>query len=232
MIQKISSCDETQCFIVAEHFSEFFTDDTRINKFDQVLVDISKIYDNAILIGAVGASKYILPPVEPRVTFDIDLIIEKQDFEDFLDDEIPEEKRSILDASFKTSDSALHSLKHIRTGIYVDLVSSASQSVRQKLIRYILDNRRETTNILTLNGNKIEILKPEMLIVMKLNRYAKNPRTEKGLADRLDTVKILKSYYHRKDFFDPEKIRMFLNRREIPHLDEILDDVNCEMRQI
>ncbi len=229
MIQKISSCDDTQCYIVSEHFLEYFTDDGHVSKFDRVLMDIAKIYGNAILIGAVGASKYILHPVEPRVTFDIDLIVDEPDFEDFLNDEIPEEKRKLLDALFKTSDSAIHSLKHAATGIYVDLLSATSQSVRGKLIRHILSHRQETTNILTLNGCKIEILKPELLIAMKLNRYTKNPRTEKGLADRLDTVKILKSYYHQKDLFDPEKIRMFLNRREIPHLDEILKDVTCEM---
>lgn len=227
--QTIVSCDDIQCFMVAEHFFEYFSDDTGVTTFDRAMLDLARVYDDAVLVGAIAVSKYVQPPVEPRVTFDIDVILDEKDFEDFLNDEIPEAKRQILDTYFDTSDSVSHSLKHRKTGIYVDFLSVQSEPVRKKLIRYILDNRDAAANLLAMNEHRILIVKPELLVAMKLNRYAKNPGSEKGLADRLDIVKLMKSYYGQTDLLDPDKIRAFANRREAKYLDEILEDVNCEI---
>ena len=227
--QTIVSCDDIQCFMVAEHFFEYFSDDTGVTTFDRAMLDLARVYDDAVLVGAIAVSKYVQPPVEPRVTFDIDVILDEKDFEDFLNDEIPEARRQILDTYFETSDSVSHSLKHRKTGIYVDFLSVQSEPVRKKLIRYILDNRDAAANLLAMNAHRILIVKPELLVAMKLNRYAKNPGSEKGLADRLDIVKLMKSYYGQTDLLDPDKIRTFANRREAKYLDEILADVNCEI---
>jgi hypothetical protein len=232
MHQQITSCDDTQCFIVAEHFLDFFSDDHKINNFDRVIIDVARVYDTAVLVGALAASKYILPPVEPRVTFDVDVLLEEDDFEAFLHDEIPAEKLEVLDKCFETSDSANHSLRHRKTRLYVDFMSAQSRPVSTKLMRWVLENRQEATNILSFNGYSIGILKPEYVISMKLHRYAKNPRTEKALSDRIDIVKILKTYHGQTGVIDPQKIRDQLRRREVPFFEEMLDDVEYEMRDL
>lgn len=227
--QTIVSCDDIQCFMVTEHFFEYFSDDTGVTTFDRALLDLSRIYEKAVLIGAIAVSKYVQPPIEPRVTFDIDVILDEKDFEDFLNDEISDDKRQVLETYFETSDSVSHSLKHRKTGIYVDLLSAQSEPVRKKLVRYILENREAATNLLSMNGNRLQIAKPELIIAMKLNRYAKKPRSEKGLADRLDIVKIMKSYHGQKELLDPDKIKAFTTRRENKYLEEIIEDVSCEI---
>lgn len=230
--QTIVSCDEIQCFMVAEHFFEYFSDEQGVTTFDRALLDLARVYDDAVLVGAMAVSKYVQPPIEPRVTFDIDVILGEQDFEDFLNDEIPEGKNQILDTYFETSDSVSHSIKHKKTHIYVDFLSVQSEPVRKKLIRYILEDHDAATNLLSMNDHRLLIAKPELVIAMKLNRYTKKPGSEKGLADRLDIVKMLKSYYGQTDLLDPDKIRAMITRRETKSLDEILEDVSCEMDDI
>jgi len=215
--------------MVTEHFFEYFSDDTGVTTFDRALLDLSRIYENAVLVGAIAVSKYVQPPIEPRVTFDIDAVLDEKDFADFLNDELPEEKARVLETYFETSDSVSHSLKHKNTGIYLDFLSIQSEPVRKKLVRHILEDRESATNLLSMNGNRIHIAKPELIIAMKLNRYAKKPKSEKGLADRLDIVKMMKSYHDQKDLLDPDKIREFINRRESRYLEEILADVACEV---
>ena len=60
-------------------------------------------------------------------------------------------------------------------------------------------------------NHTIDILKPELLLAMKINRYRKNPKTEKGLSDRLDVVKILKTLMERDIIIDHDKVKSFLN---------------------
>ncbi|MBA2882646.1 hypothetical protein HNR65_003000 [Desulfosalsimonas propionicica] len=230
MLQQITSCDETQCFVVAEHFLDFFSDDPEVNKFDRVILDVSRVYDTAILVGAMAASKYIQPPVQPRVTFDVDVLLEEADFEAFLEDDIASEKSVVLDQCFETSDSAGHSLRHRKTRLYVDFLSAESRPVSGKLMRWILENREKSTNILSFGGRGISILKPEYIIAMKLHRYTKDPRSEKGLSDRLDIVKMLKTHHGYPHVIDTEKIPTLLRRREIPHFEEMMADVEQEMR--
>ncbi len=229
MEQRIISCDETECLIAAEHFLDYFPEDEQINSFDRVIIDVSRVYENAVLMGALAASKYILPPVEPRVTFDVDVILPKKEFNDFLEDEIPPDKLEILDACFETSDSTSHSLRHRKTRVYVDLLSEDSRPVSRKLVRRTMENPDETTNFLVLNGSTIGILKPELIIAMKLHRYAKNPRSEKALTDRLDIIKMLKSFHDRQDLLDPESVRAIIRRREVKYFEEMIEDVACEM---
>ncbi|MFP3980364.1 MAG: hypothetical protein ACLFUY_03135 [Desulfobacterales bacterium] len=229
MPQQIVSCDQTQCFIVAEHFLEYFSEDHRVNNFDRVLIDIARVYEDAVLMGALAASKYIQPPVEPRVTFDVDIILPAQDFTDFLNDEIPPDKLEMLEALFETSDSTNHSLRHRKTRLYVDFLSEVSKPISAKLVRRVLENPGETTNTLTLNGRSLSILKPELIIAMKLHRYAKSPRSEKALSDRLDIVKMLKTYHQQLEVLNPEEIRAMIHRREIRYFEEMLEDVTCEM---
>ncbi|MFO7840479.1 MAG: hypothetical protein R6X08_13395 [Desulfosalsimonadaceae bacterium] len=226
--QTITSCDNIQCFLVTEHFFDYFSDDAGITTFDRAILDLSRLYKDAVLVGAIAAAKYIQPPVEPRITFDIDVILPEADFQDFLEDDLPPERREVLESYFQTSDTVNHSLIHRKTGIYVDFLSVPSRPVRRQLIQYILADPEETTNLLGMNAHSIRILKPELLVAMKLNRYAKKPRSEKGLTDRLDVVKLLKSYYEMPGLLHPEKIRPFLNRREVKYLQEILEDVDCE----
>ena len=229
MPQQIVSCDQTQCFIVAEHFLEYFSEDHRVNNFDRVLIDISRVYEDAVLMGALAASKYIQPPVAPRVTFDVDIILPAQDFADFLNDEIPPDKLDMLEALFETSDSTNHSLRHRKTRLYVDFLSEVSKPISAKLVRRVLENPDETTNTLTLNGRSLRILKPELIVAMKLHRYAKSPRSEKALSDRLDIVKMLKTYHQQPEILNPEEIRAMIRRREIRYFEEMLEDVACEM---
>ena len=226
--QTITSCDNVQCFLVKEHYFDYFSDASGVTLFDRAILDLSRVYEDAVLIGAMAVSKYVQPPVEPRVTFDVDVILDEADFEDFLNDALPPGRRKLLDTYFKNSDTVNHSLIHKSTGIYVDFLSVQSEPVRKQLVRHILENRDETTNILAMDAYQIRIVKPEFLVAAKLNRYAKKPRSEKGLADRLDIVKLLKSYCQQSDLLNPEKIRGLIQRREAGYFDEILEDARCD----
>jgi hypothetical protein len=229
--QTITSCDSVQCFLVTEHYFDYFKDDSGVTRFDRAILDLARVYADAVLVGAIAVSKYVKPPIEPRVTFDVDVILGEADFEEFLNDAIAGERRGLLDACFAASDTVNHSLIHKRTAIYVDFLSVQSEPLRKRLIRSILENKEETTNMLAMNSHRIRIAKPELIIAAKLNRYAKKPGSEKGLADRLDIVKLFKSYPGQPELLDPERIRPFLNRREAAHLEKILADVDRERRE-
>ena len=226
--QTITSCDNVQCFLVTEHYFDYFSDESGITLFDRAMLDLARVYENAVLIGAMAVSKYVQPPIEPRVTFDVDVILDEADFEAFINDELPPGQLELLDTYFKTSDTVNHSLIHKSTGIYVDFLSARSEPVRKQLVRHIMENRDETTNILAMDDYQIRIVKPEFLVAAKLNRYAKKPRSEKGLADRLDIVKLLKSYCGQSDLLNPEAVRGLIHRREIRYFDEILEDARCD----
>ena len=228
LFRSITSCDSVQCFLVTEHYFDYFSDESGITLFDRAILDLARVYENAILIGAMAVSKYVQPPIEPRVTFDVDVILDEAEFDDFINDALPPDQLERLDTFFKTSDSVNHSLIHKSTGIYVDFLSAQSEPVRKQLLRHILENRDETTNILDMQTHRIRIVKPEFLVAAKLNRYVKKPRSEKGLADRLDIVKLLKSYCGQSDLLNPEKVRGLIQRREARYFDEILEDVRCD----
>jgi len=197
--------------------------------FNYVIRDVVKVYPNAVLVGAIAASKYIRPPIRPRVTYDVDILLSENDFEAFLADDLPEDALMNLEKYFTDSDSARHSLKHKSTGIYVDFLSTESTPLKKKLIRQILENTKRTTNILRLKDSKIDIVKPEYLIALKLNRYYKISRTEKGLCDRLDITRILKTLISNSISFSFSEVKAFMNKQEIACLDKIYDDVEFEI---
>jgi len=197
--------------------------------FNYVIDDVVKVYPKAVLVGAIAASKYIRPPIRPRVTYDVDLLLSESDFETFLADDLPEDSHYNLEKYFTDSDSANHSLQHKSTGIYVDFLSTESTPLKNRLIRHILDNRKKTTNILRLDDSKIDIVKPEYLIALKLNRYYKIPRTEKGLCDRLDIIKILKTLIANSISFSFSEVNEFMNKQEIKSFKTIYKDVEFEI---
>jgi hypothetical protein len=197
--------------------------------FNYVIDDVIKVYPNAVLVGAIAASKYIRPPIRPRVTYDVDILLSEIDFEAFLADTLPEASLRNMETYFTDSDSANHSLKHKSTGIYVDFLSTESTPLKKKLIRHILENREKTTNILRLGDSKIDIVKPEYLIALKLNRYYKIPRTEKGLCDRLDITKILKTLISNSISFGFSGVQEFMNKQEVKWFKRIYEDVEFEI---
>ncbi|MBC2715714.1 MAG: hypothetical protein HF978_10440 [Desulfobacteraceae bacterium] len=197
--------------------------------FNHVIGDVVKVYPNAVLVGAIAASKYIRPPIRPRVTYDVDILLSETDFEAFLADDLPENSLKNLEKYFTDSDTARHSQMHKSTGIYVDFLSTESTPLKKRLIRQILENRKKTTNILRLGDSKIDIVKPEYLIALKLNRYYKIPRTEKGLCDRLDITKILKTLISNSISFSFSGVREFMNKQEITCFKKIYDDVKFEI---
>jgi len=197
--------------------------------FNHVIVDVVKIYPNAVLVGAIAASKYIRPPIRPRVTYDVDILLSETDFEAFLADDLPEDALKNLEKYFTDSDSVNHSLKHKSTGIYVDFLSTESTPLKKKLIRHILENKKQTTNIFRYGDSKIDIVKPEYLIALKLNRYYKIPRTEKGLCDRLDIIKILKTLIANSISFSLSEVKAFMNKQEINSFKKMYDDVEFEI---
>jgi len=219
-------CNDDRCVLMAEDFIEEASDSSVTGKFNTVLADLAKIYPNAILVGAVAAAKYIRNPNMPRETKDVDILLDEKDFAEFLIDEIPEEKVTLLETYFDDSDSANHSLKHKDTGIYVDLLSTESKPIRNKIARHILTNRERSTHKLFGENHTIDILKPELLLAMKVNRYGKNPKTERGLSDRLDIVKILKTLMERDIIVNHDKVKSFLNGYEIKYYDAIVKEVS------
>ena len=229
MKQNLIQCNDEYCELLADDFFSNFHGNTRQSRFNNVLADIVKTYPDAILIGAIAVSKYIRPPLEPRMTYDVDILLSESDFEDFLTDEIPDPTRKMLESAFADSDSAMHSMKHRQTGIYVDFLSVQSKPVKKKLIRYILNNRKQTTNLLKVGDAKIQIVKPDVLIAMKLCRYNKNPNSEKGLSDRLDIIKILKTLDASCIAEDLSQMRQFISKVELKRFSQIRGDVEHEM---
>lgn len=230
MTDKSFSPGESRSMSMAEDFLRGISGESLSCKYNRVLEDIARVYDDAILVGAVAAAKYIDPPHEPRVTYDVDILIGEKDFSDFLHDEIPENILHELENRFADSDSPNHSLRHRETGIYVDLLSASSKPVSGKLIRHIVENRETTTERIAVGDRHIHILKPEYLVAMKLNRCAKTPRSERGLCDRIDIIKLLKSRWRGDLAMDHEIIRSIINRNEIKCYGSIVDDVTEEMK--
>jgi hypothetical protein len=221
--------DSARCVIVAETFLDKVSGHSLPDKFSRVISDVAAVYPNAVLVGAVAASYYIRHSNEPRITYDVDILIDEREFIDFLEDEIPDDTLRKMETYFEDSDSANHSLKHRATGIYVDLLSTESKPVRKKTVKYILENREKTTNVLKVGETLIDILKPEFLVAMKMSRCTKSPRSERGLCDRIDIMKVLKTLWDGDKTLDQETIRAFLNRNEIKCFDSILSDVECEL---
>lgn len=229
MTQKFLECESDRCEVLADDFFSHAGGNAHKSRFNNVLADVARVYPGAILIGAIAASKYIRPPVEPRMTYDVDILLSEIDFEAFLADAMPPETTNILETFFENSDSAMHSLKHRQTGIYVDFLSAQSQPVKKKLIRHILFHRKETTHLLKVGDSTVQIIRPEFLIAMKLNRYHKNPKTEKGLSDRLDIIKILKTFHTNCLTVDASMIEAFVSQSEFKRFENIAADVGHEM---
>ena len=222
-------CNDDRCVLMAEDFiEEAAAEPSATGKFNQVLADLARVYPDAVLVGAVAAAKYVRNPNMPRETEDVDVLLGEKDFAEFLIDEIPEEKEKLLDTYFETSDSANHSLKHRETGIYVDLLSTESAPIRKKIARHVLQERDRATHMLFGENHTIDILRPELLLAMKVNRYGKNPKTEKGISDHLDIVKILKTLTQRSIIIDHDKVKSFLNDYEKKHYDTIVKEVSGE----
>jgi hypothetical protein len=214
-------CEDDRCVLLAEDFLDDVPEDTKAGRFNKVIDDLSKVYPNAILAGAVAAAKYVRSPQKPRETLDIDVILDEKDFAEFLIDDIPEDKLEKLNAYFDTSDSVNHSLIHRETGIYVDLMSTESNPIRKKIAKHVLENRDQATHILIGDKHAMDILKPELVLAMKLNRYCKDPESEKGRSDHMDIVKILKTVREKQIPIEYDKIIPFLNDREIKALDAL-----------
>lgn len=226
--QKIQGNDHG-ALSMAENFLEKISSPSLSCKINQVIADIIEVYPRAILVGAIAAAKYIHPPNEPRITYDVDIIIDETDFNQFLEDDIPAPTLLKLETHFKNSDSASHSLKHRKSGIYVDILSLASRPIRKKILRHILQHRPEATNLLRIGDQTIQILKPELLLAMKLSRCTKVPRSERGLCDRIDIIKILKTFHADGKPIDHEMVKAHSTRNEIKCYEGILEDVAREM---
>jgi len=215
-------CNDDRCVLTAEDFMDDEKKASATDRFNRVIADVIKVYPNAILVGAVAAAKYIRYPVKPRETQDVDVILDEKDFAEFLIDDIPENKLKLLEAYFDNSDSSSHSMKHRETGVYIDFISAESPSIRKKIIRHVLNYRQKATHVLKDESHSIDIVKPELLIAMKVNRYCKNLNTERGLSDRLDIVKIIKTLMSRNVSIDHELVQGFLNPVEIKKYRDIL----------
>lgn len=222
-------CNDDRCVLMAEDFIEDASAPSVTGKFNKVLADLARVYPNAVLVGAVAAAKYVRNPNAPRETEDVDILLDEKDFAEFLIDELPEEKMKLLETYFDDSDSVNHSLKHRETGIYVDLLSTESTPIRKRIARHILEHRDQATHMLFGENHTIDILKPELLLAMKVNRYGKNPNTERGVSDRLDIVKILKTLMGRGIAVDHEKVKSFLNDDEKKHYDTLVKEVTDDI---
>lgn len=229
MKQKFIQCDDERCELLADDFFSNTHGNKNQSRFNNVIADVIKVYPDAILIGAIAAAKYIRHPFEPRMTYDVDILLSESDFDAFLSDNMPSPTRKNLETYFADSDSVMHSMKHRQTEIYVDFLSAQSKPVKKKLIRYILNNRRQTTNILKVGDAQIEIVKPEILIALKLHRYNKNPNTEKGLSDCLDIIKILKTLCSKCITLEISEIEGLVTKAEFKRYIKIAADVDCEM---
>ena len=224
-------CNDDRCVLMAEDLLDDAAEDTATTKFNQVIADLSKVYPKAILVGAVAAAKYVRNPRSPRETEDIDVLLGEKDYAEFLIDQIPESKLKVLETYFDNSDSVFHSLRHKETGVYVDLLSTESTPIRKRIARHVLHHRDQATHLLVGEDHWIDILQPELLLAMKVNRYGKDPKTDRGLSDRLDIEKILKTLMERQMPIDHGKVKSFLSRHEITKYEAILEDVSAELAE-
>jgi len=229
MKQKFLKCESDRCEVLADDFFSHAVGNAHKSRFNNVIADVVRVYPDAILIGAIAAAKYIRPPVEPRMTYDVDILLPEQDFEAFLADDMPPETVNALESLFEDSDSAMHSVKHRQTGIYVDFLSVQSKPVKKKLIRQILNHRKQNPPLMKVGDSIIEIIKPEILIALKLNRHHKNPTSEKGLSDRLDIIKILKTFNSRCLPLETSLIESCVTQTEFRRFEHITADVEYEM---
>jgi hypothetical protein len=221
-------CEDARCVLLAEDFLENVSENTKAGRFNRVINDLSKVYPDAVLVGAVAAAKYVRNPERPRETEDIDVLLGEKDFAEFLIDDIPEEKLKTLETYFDTSDSLSHSLKHKETGIYVDLLSTESNPIRKRITRHVFENRDQSTHILIGDKHSMDILKPELLLAMKINRFSKNPESEKGRSDLLDMKKILRTLMEKGIAVNYKLVKSFLNENEVKKLDDIVHEVSNE----
>ncbi|MBU4056087.1 MAG: hypothetical protein KKA41_17145 [Proteobacteria bacterium] len=221
-------CEDDRCVLLAEDFLDNVSEETKAGRFNRVINDLSKVYPEAVLVGAVAAAKYVRNPDRPRETEDIDVLLGEKDFAEFLIDDIPEEKLKMLNAFFDTSDSLNHSLKHKETGIYVDLLSTESNPIRKRITRHVFENREQSTHILIGDKHSMDILKPELLLAMKTNRFCKDPKSEKALSDRMDMIKILRTLSEKNIPLDYGLVKSFLNEHEWKKLDEIVHEAAGE----
>ncbi len=82
MDKKSFTPGDSRSISMAEDFLRGIGGESVSCKYNRVLEDIARVYDNAILVGAVAAAKYIDDPHEPRVTYDVDVLISEKDFSD------------------------------------------------------------------------------------------------------------------------------------------------------
>ena len=216
------SCDDNRCVLMVEDLAGHSSESEQSAKFNKVIADIARVYPDALLVGAVAAAKYIRHPSKPRETLDVDVLLGEKDFAEFLVDEIQEDTLNRLETFFETSDSVNHSMRHRKTGIYVDFLSAESQPIRTSLVRGILENRSQATHTLQNRDADIEILKPEYLLAMKVVRYSKYSDTERGASDRQDIVKLLETMEARNIPVDHALVRSLLNRLEKGYYEKIL----------
>ena len=218
-------CNDDRCVLMADDFLEEQSETSPTAKFNSVIADLLKVYPDAILVGAVAAAKYVRDPEAPRETLDVDILLGEKDFAEFLIDEIHPDKLEKLESYFDTSDSVNHSLRHKATGTYVDLLSTESQPIRSKIAREVFHNREDTTHLLIGENHSIDILKPELLLAMKMIRHCKNPTSEKGISDRLDIEKILKTMKEKQIPVAHDKVKSFLRDFEIKTYKTIVVDL-------
>ena len=218
-------CNDDRCVLMADDFLDEQSESSPTAKFNSVIADLLKVYPDAVLVGAVAAAKYVRDPEAPRETFDVDILLGEKDFAEFLIDDIPGDKLRQLETYFDTSDSVNHSLRHKATGTYVDLLSTESRPIRNKIAREVFQNREDTTHLLIGENHAIDILKPELLLAMKVIRYCKNPKSEKGISDRLDIEKILKTMIEKQIPVAHEKVKSFLRDFEIKKYETILKGI-------
>ena len=221
-------CNDDRCVLMADDFLEEESETSPTAKFNSVIADLLKVYPDAVLVGAVAAAKYVRDPEAPRETFDVDILLGEKDFAEFLIDEIPEDKLRSLETYFDTSDSVNHSLRHKTTGTYVDLLSTESRPIRKKIAREVFQNREDTTHLLIGENHSIDILKPEVLLAMKVIRHCKNPTSEKGISDRLDIEKILKTMMEKDIKVNHDKVTSYLRDFEKTKYETILKSISYE----
>ena len=75
MDPKIVLCEDDRCLLIADDTLETVSKDSLPGRFNRVIADIAKVYPGAILVGAAAAAQYISHSYEPRITYDVDVIL-------------------------------------------------------------------------------------------------------------------------------------------------------------
>lgn len=199
----------------------------QIRDFKKAIKDFLEVYPNSVLTGALAIwiGEYYIE--ETRNTVDIDLILNHDNFVEFVTKlQSGEYPREILD-KFKDDETNKHQLVHKTLDIPVDILSYVKPGLN-RVSEYVLNDKllEDIMNDVDRFSNKqddIRIIKPEFLIAMKLRPLAHDALSLEKEGDYLrDIFSMIRYLDKNHELRKLDVINAYLFREDENKLDELL----------